>query len=80
MEHRGRKLYKVYINYDPVLTLTYFTARTNLVTYTFVWGKLLQNHLMGNHHFQTSSPLKPLDQSKPNFMFSILRKGEGKFI
>ena len=27
-----------------------------------------------------SSPMKPLDQSKPNFMWSILRKGERKFI
>ena len=26
--------------------------------------------------FQRSSPLKPLGQSKPNFMWSILRKGE----
>ena len=30
--------------------------------------------------FQRSSPLKPLGQSKPNFMWSILRKGERKFI
>ena len=30
--------------------------------------------------FQTSSPLKPLGQSKPNFMWSLLRKGERKFI
>ena len=33
-----------------------------------------------NHHFQTSSPLKPLGQSKPNFMWSLLGKGERKFI
>ena len=26
--------------------------------------------------FQTSSPLKPLSQSKPNFMWSLLGKGE----
>ena len=32
---------------DPGLTLTYFTARSNLVAYTFEWGKLLQSHLMG---------------------------------
>ena len=37
----GLKLYKVYINDDPGLTLTYFTARSNWVTYTFEWGKLL---------------------------------------
>ena len=30
--------------------------------------------------FQKSSPLKPLGQSRPNFMWSILRKGERKFI
>ena len=30
--------------------------------------------------FQTSSPLKPLGQSKPNFMWSLLGKGEQKFI
>ena len=29
MYHRGLKLYKVYINGDPGLTLTYFTARSN---------------------------------------------------
>ena len=31
-------------------------------------------------HFQTSSPLKPLGKSKPNFMWSLLGKGERKFI
>ena len=30
--------------------------------------------------FQSSSSLKPLGQSKPNFMWSILRKEEQKFI
>ena len=39
MQHRGLKLYKVYINTDAGLTLTYFTARSNLVPYAFVWGK-----------------------------------------
>ena len=31
----GLKLYKVYINEDPVLTLTYFTVRSNWVKCTF---------------------------------------------
>ena len=39
MKHWGLKLYKVYINDDPGLTLTYFTARSNLVPYAFVWEK-----------------------------------------
>ena len=46
MKHRGLKLYKVYKNDDPGLTLTYFTARSNWVTFTFEWGKLLQRHLV----------------------------------
>ena len=32
MHHRGLKLYKIHINGDPGLTLTYFMARSNLVT------------------------------------------------
>ena len=37
MQHRGLKLYKVCINDDTGLTLTYmyFMARSNLVAYTF---------------------------------------------
>ena len=161
MLHWGLKLHKVYINDDPGLTLTYFTARSNWVTYTFEWGKqktydletwhvalgtqapqslykwwswvdldlfygkVKLGHLyvwMGktviksfnwgggelywlnntvnekiltpggclpqpqgyilvyDHHFQTRFPLKPLGQSKPNFMWGLLGKGERKFI
>ena len=40
MQHRGLKLYKNYTNNDPGLTLTYFTARTNLVA---TWGIFLQS-------------------------------------
>ena len=32
------------------------------------------------HNVHTSSPLKPHDQSKPNFMWSLLGKGDQKFI
>ena len=46
MKHWGLKLYKVYINDDPGLTLTYFTKRSNCVTCTFEWEKLLQSHLI----------------------------------
>ena len=46
MYHLGLKLYKVYINDDPGLTLTYFTARSNWVICTFEWGKLLSSHLI----------------------------------
>ena len=46
MKHLGLKLYKVYINDDPGLTLTYFTLKSNWVTCTFECGKLLQSHLV----------------------------------
>ena len=36
MQHR---VLKVCSNDDPELTLTYFTARSNLVPYAFVWEK-----------------------------------------
>ena len=41
VQHQGLKLYKVYINDDPGLTLTYFTARSNWFAYSFELGKLL---------------------------------------
>ena len=38
-------------------------------------------HVYGNHyHFQISFSLKPLGQSKPNFMWSLLWKGEKVYI
>ena len=49
MWHRDLKLYKVYINDDPGLALTYFTKRSNWVPYTFEWEKLLPSHLMGEN-------------------------------
>ena len=49
MRHWVLKLYKFYVNDDPGLTLTYFTARSNWVVYMFEWGKLLQSQLMGEN-------------------------------
>ena len=42
MQHRALKFNKVCINGDPGLTLTYFTARSNLVADVFEWEKLFQ--------------------------------------
>ena len=39
MQHWVLKYYQVCSNDDPSLTLTYFTARSNLVSYAFVWEK-----------------------------------------
>ena len=48
MEHRGLKIYKVYINDYPPPTLTYFTAKSNLASYAFEWSNLSESHLMAN--------------------------------
>ena len=56
MQHGELKHYKVYIKDAHGVILTYFTARSNWVAYTFEWGKLLQSHLMGeNLHKRTLS-------------------------
>ena len=47
MQHRTLKVYKVYINDDPVMTLTYLMARSNLATYAFKCLKLLRSNLKG---------------------------------
>ena len=39
IQHRVLQNYQVCSNEDPGLTLTYFTARSNLVPYAFVWEK-----------------------------------------
>ena len=39
--------YNVYINHDPVMTLTHFMARSTWVDHAFKWGKLLKCHLKG---------------------------------
>ena len=39
MQHGVHKYYQIYSSDDPGLTLTYFTARSNLVPYAFVWEK-----------------------------------------
>ena len=39
MQHRVFEYYKICSNDDPGLTMTYFTARSNLVPYALVWQK-----------------------------------------
>ena len=39
MQHRVLEYYQVYSNDDTGFTLIYFTARSNLVPYAFVWEK-----------------------------------------
>ena len=39
MQHRAFEYYQVCSNDDPGVTLTFFTARSNLIPYAFVWEK-----------------------------------------
>ena len=39
MQHLVLEYYQIYSNDDPGLTMTYFTARSNLVAYAFIWEK-----------------------------------------
>ena len=47
MKHRWLNYSNVYINHDPVMTLTKFMARSTWVAYAFELGKLLKCHLKG---------------------------------
>ena len=47
VKHRWLMYFVVYINYDPVMTLTKFMARSTWVAHAFEWGKLLKCHLKG---------------------------------
>ena len=38
MKHQGKELCKAYVNHDPGMTLTYFTARSKYVDNAFGWG------------------------------------------
>ena len=40
IQYWGLKLYRVYIKDNPWLPLTYLTARSNLVTWAFLWEKV----------------------------------------
>ena len=50
--------------------LTFFTVRSILLPYAFVWEKYSE--------FQTTSHLEPLGQFCTNFIWSLLRLGEWK--
>ena len=45
MNHLGTEFYKIYINHDTGMTLSYFTARSTKIAHAFEWTKLLKCHL-----------------------------------
>ena len=57
LHHRVLEYYQICSNDDPGFTLTYFTARSNLVPYAFVWEKV-NNEFFRNYcclWFETSN-------------------------
>ena len=64
LKHQAMKLYKVYINHDPGMTLTCFTTRSTSVGHTFEWGKLLQCHLKGKTCSKLANGLNLYDLKK----------------
>ena len=73
MMHQGEELYKVYVNYDPGMTLI-LKKLANILKICDSeknWTPGASNiHVY--YHIQRSSPLKPLGQSKPNFILKNL--------
>ena len=49
MQHPVLEFYQICSNDDPELTLTYFTIRSNLVPYAFVWEKRENNGFFRNY-------------------------------
>ena len=64
MKHQGEELCKVYINHDPGMTLTYFTARSTLVAHAFELGKLSKCHLKGKTLWKWANGQKIYDSEK----------------
>ena len=60
MEHLGLGLIIVCSNYDLRLTLTCFTARSNLVPYAFIWGKTVRKSFNGRNLQQMTRVTKGL--------------------
>ena len=52
LKHQGEELYKVYINHDPGMTLTYFTARSTCVSHAFEWGKIVKMSFEGKYFME----------------------------
>ena len=54
MKHQGKELYKVCINHDLGMTLTYFTARSTSVANAFEWGKVEKCRFLAEYLLELS--------------------------
>ena len=66
VKHRWLKYSNVYINHDPVMTLTKFMARSTWVAYAFELGKLLKCHLKGKASRKLANGQNIEDSEKEN--------------
>ena len=64
MKHQAMELYKVYINHDPGITLTFLRQGQLKVAHAFEWGKLLQCHLKGKTCSKLANGLNLYDLKK----------------
>ena len=64
MKHQAMELYKVCLNHEPGITLTFFTARSTKVAHAIEWGKLLQCHLKGKTCSKLANGLNLYDLKK----------------
>ena len=58
VNHRWLKYSNVYINHDPVMTLTKFMARSTWVAYAFEWGKQASRKLANGQNIDYSEKRK----------------------
>ena len=49
MKHQAMKLYKICVNRDPGMNLTFFTTRSTQVAHAFEWEKNRKCHLMAGN-------------------------------
>ena len=49
MKHQGIEVYKIYINHDTGMTLTYFTARSTEIAHAFEWRKFFKMPFEGQN-------------------------------
>ena len=68
--HQGREVYKTMMVLHCTLTFDFFTTRSSLLPYAFVWAPYI---CMGK--MWRISTLKPLGQCCSDFMWSLLRLG-----
>ena len=64
MKHQAMELYKICINCDPRMTLTYFMSQSTLVTHAFEWINFVNCYLKRKTCSKLANGLKFYDLKK----------------